>query len=266
MNAPCFPCAPGSTWTWRGTQVIIKTITVSGLYTPSPGLVSVVVETIGGGGGGGFCVQSPGTIGGGGGGGSGGYSRTALPAPIVAGGVNVVIGGGGTGLENPVTLVGGPGEPTNFGAFCAANGGMGGAGNTSSTTWGEPGAGALASIGDVAFGGNAGTPGTSQSVDAGVSLDVVGGMGGSIMGGAAASIFAPQGAGAAGNPGQGYGAGGGGAAVNQATLGYVGGDGSSGVCIVTEYCVSPGGSDCGCGPARVAAPICPPGWFGGFDG
>lgn len=251
MNAP-FPCAPGSTWTWRGTQVIIKTITVSGLYTPSPGLVSVVAETIGGGAGGGFCVQNPGALGGGGGGGSGGYSRVALPAPIVAGGVNVVIGTGGTGLENTVSMVGGPGLPTSFGALCIANGGLGGGGNDSSTTWGEPGAGAPAGVGDVAFAGNPGTPGTSQSVDAGVTLDVVGGAGGAIMGGAPAAIFAGPSTGGPGNPGQGYGAGGGGAAVNQATAGFVGGQGSDGVCIVTEYCVSTGGDDCGCGPARVS--------------
>ena len=246
MNAPAFPCAPGSTWTWQGTQVITRLITVTGLYVPSPGLVSALAECYGGGAGGGFCVQSPGTIGGGGGGGSGGYSRTSLPAPMVAGGVNVIVGTGGSGLENPVTLIGGPGTPTSFGSFCLANGGLGGAGNTSGNTWGEPGEGAPVGFGDFAVPGNPGTPGTSQTLEVGV--DVVGGAGGAIIGGGGIAIFAPANLGGPGRAGQGYAAGGGGAAVNQATLGYIGGDGAPGVCIVTEFCVATNpNTGCGCG-------------------
>jgi hypothetical protein len=249
-----FPCAPGSTWSWQGTRVIRKVIAITGMYMPSPGLVSVDVETIGGGAGGGFCVQGTNTLGGGGGGGSGGRSLLALPAPLVQGGVMVTIGPGGSGALNPDTLVGAPGGPTSFGSLCIANGGMGGGGNNSSTIWGEPGAGALPGIGDIAFPGNPGTPGTSQTIG-GANLDVVGGQGGAIMGGGAIAIFAPANAGAAGQPGLGYGSGGGGAAVNQATAGYVGGDGAPGVCIVLEYCVAASNMDgCGCGCARVPFP------------
>lgn len=250
MNALAFPCPPGSTWTWQGTRVTVQVFTASGTYTPSPGLVSCVVESIGGGGGGGPAISpGPTYILSGGGGGSGGYSRIALPAPLVVGGVPVTIGAGGA----PNT----DGLATTFGALCVANGGGQGVGNNASGGWGQGGDPGPPGTGDVTLPGNAGNNGVFLVFPAAVEYAGSGGaMGGAMWGGTIASPLTGVGGTANGSGGwNGTGAGGGGGGVNQALLGASaqGGPGGAGLCIVTEYCVAQsGGSDCGCGPARVS--------------
>jgi hypothetical protein len=254
-----FPCAPGSTWSWQGTQVIMKVMKVSGLYMPSPGLVSVVAEAIGGGAGGGAvgATTDVAQVLSAGGGGSGGYSRVALPAPIVVGGINVIIGDGGLGgAQGTPAGNGGDGGATSFGAFCVANGGLGGGAFQIGTSGGAAGPEAPPGVGDLTFPGACGEAGFFDNYTTPLSFSAQGARGGWIYGGTSAvqamtGGYAP---GAEAYPNTG--AGGGGAIINQMGAGSTtsGGNGGSGICIVTEYCVSTSNMDgCGCGCARVPA-------------
>jgi hypothetical protein len=269
MNAPLFPPNPTpgmyfQNWVWSGsrwvctnsvgTRVITTVFNASAPYTPSPGLVSVVVETTGGGGGGGPCAGDAVTLGGGGGGGSGGFSRITLAAALVLGGVNVTIGAGGTG--NVPTEFATDGTATSFGSMCVANGGKGGELNDSTSAWGGGGAGAPVGVGDIAYAGNPGQPGTSQ-VLSGTDVNVYGGAGGFMFGGGAQSLLAGVGLSTVGANGNGPGAGGSGAAVNGVLAARAGGQGGAGICVVTEYCWADAfDTGCGCcppsGSARVA--------------
>jgi hypothetical protein len=257
MNALAFPCPPGSTWTWQGTRVTAQVFPASGQYTPSPGLVACVVECVGGGGGSGPAVGFANYITSGGGGGSGGYSRIALPAPLVAGGVAVTVGAGGA---PSASLPPGPestGGTTSFGALCVANGGGGGYGNSGVNEWGNGGPPAAPGVGDIASPGSFGFNGETTFTTTGgpmVNMLAWGGRGATTMFGGGNQDAAAPGAIANGVAGAYYGAGATGGVSNQinATTAQ-GAAGAAGVCIVTEYCVAQsGGSDCGCGPARVS--------------
>lgn len=281
MNAPPFPTNPafGQTfgnWVWNGSRwvctanpgirTMITVFTASAPYTPAPGLVTAVVEAIGGGGGGGaigvvtdFTLWVVGT----GGGGSGVYSRVALPAALVAGGVNVTIGAGGSGAN-------GDGSPTTFGSLCVANGGHGAgfAGGAASYMEVSGGAGGTGGIGDVIFYGAPGSNGHVQILTSAQTIGCPAGQGGSVFGGSGTGEVGPgeyaAGQGAWANTG----AGGGGAMVNQVILPaeILGGVGGSGICIVTEHCWAD--TDSGvccpppssCGQARVAITGGPQGW------
>lgn len=275
MNAPPFPPNPSfgqyfGNWVWSGSRwvctntngvrIVVQVIRASAPYTPSPGLISATVETVGAGGEGGAVAGDASTVAGGGGGGSGGYSRITLAAGLVLGGVNVTIG-----LCNVTPPVSNPfdyalsGGPTSFGSFCVANGGGGGGGNAAGALlWGFPGSGAPVGIGDLALPGNPGSVGTSQAGSA-TAINTIGAQGGAIMGGAGIGALCGEGEFIQGNPGLGPGAGGSGAATNIIVTpppGIAGGIGASGLCIVTEYCWADAIDDgCGCGPtggARVA--------------
>lgn len=259
MNAPPFPLNPSvgerfGNWVWNGSrwvstratgiQVITQVFTTAGQspYQPSPGLVSLVVECIGGGGGGGATGVDAAITGGAGGGGSGAWSRKTLPAALVLGGVIVTVGpGGAAGLTNG--SAGAAGGTTSFGAFCSAPGGGGGGPNTGLfPNLGQPGHGGAMGVGDLTFPGNPGHAGVNflLTTDADTTTPVLyGAMGGVIVGG---QSFPPSSAGGgfvAGNPGLGYGAGGGaGLAFGSDTSGNnaAGAPGFAGVCVVTEYC------------------------------
>lgn len=267
MNAPAFPPNPtvgeqfqqfvwnGASWVCApatGVQVLTKVFTASGPYMPSPGLVSVVVECIGGGGGGGGCATLDATlIITGGAGGSGGYSRKTLPASLVAGGVSVTVGAGGLGGGD-----GQNGVATTFGALCVANGGGLGQGNNDVTGFGAAGAEAPPGVGDVALPGNGGMNGVVW-IGTARTVSVQSPMGGSMWGGTRTVNVPPQGA---ANGAEGYantGAGGGGGVCNTIVPSgnIIGGNGGSGICIVTEYCwadVVPGEDCFPTGAARVA--------------
>lgn len=214
----------------------------SGLYAPSPGLSSLVVECWGGGGGGGnAAAASAEYIVAGGGGGSGGYSRVTLQLSQVLGGVVVTIGAGGPSDSGA--------SGTSFGALCVANGGGAGVGNNGETLYGGAGPGAAPGIGDVTFGGAVGDIGALQiQYPSGTPLETnaTGGLGGVLMGGNQSLDVG------VGNYAQGpnalpnTGAGGTGACINQSThnnLTVLGGEGGSGLCIVTEYIVATGGGE-----------------------
>jgi hypothetical protein len=296
MNAPLnpasFPPNPSvgqrhGSWVWNGSrwscsapvgmQVIMTFFPASAPYTPSPGLVSVTAEGMGGGGGGGSAGPVPaGTtdfVIGGGGGGSGGYSKVTLPASAVLGGVNVVIGPGGTpGGQNasPGQIqdgTGGDGGPTSFGAMLVANGGLGGTGNNANqggmTQNGFGGEGGAAGVGQIAWNGSPGFTGVYQALPTafGTGAALQGGRGGNLgFAGGPNVTFAwngqsANGVWAAANTG----AGGGGSIISDVGGGPLeGGAGGSGWLLVTEYCWqgAPDDDDCGCPPfgeARVPA-------------
>jgi hypothetical protein len=242
MNAPCFPfpvnpcaCAP-----FNGSRVVIQVFTSSGLYTPSPGLITAVVEAIGGGGASGIAyTQDDLHSCGGGGGGSGAYARKALPAALLVGGVTVTIGAGGAAPPNGV-YNGGPGGATSFGALCSANGGGGGHGNDLVSNDGLGGLGGQGGVGDFVVWGTDGGMGDSFFGTATAWPTMQGGAGAvGPFGGGRQGLKVGPGAelpGAPGIPNTGAGASGG--VIHQLmNVNGVGGQpGGSGVCIVTEYC------------------------------
>jgi hypothetical protein len=292
MNAPPFPTNPhvgqycgnwvwsGSRWTCTagaGTRVITKVFPTSAPYTPSPGLITAVVETLGAGGGGGGVLESAGWNGGGGGGGSGGYSKVTLAAALVLGGVNVTIGAGGTSTAIPGLTPPQAGS-TSFGGLCLAYGGWGGVtiGNPIAGLGqtGEGGLAAQAGIGDLALPGNAGWQGSYANVGTFTPPlgAMYGGRGGAppMLGGGVprSAVIFDDGFMAGYDPyvgpaGPGVGGAGG---VSWAAAGDIGGGtGGSGLCVVTEYCWSDtGDAGCGCGTtmsgARVAIPTGQHGW------
>jgi hypothetical protein len=285
MNAPPFPTNPSfgqcyGNWVWNGSRwvctnsngvrIVVQVFRNSAPYMPSPGLITAVVECVGGGGNGGAASGTTATTNGGGGGGSGGYSRIALAAGLVLGGVNVTIGAGGSDpppASNPYDFAAG-GLATGFGGMCLANGGGGGGGNAATgTIWGYPGYGAAPGVGDVALPGNPGFLGTSIGGGITFDINVFGGPGGAIMGGGGLAPLTGPGTVLAGNPGMGPGAGGSGAAQNNLAAQAAGGVGANGICVVTEYCWADTIDDgCGCGPtgqARVAIAGPQGGW--GYD-
>jgi hypothetical protein len=284
MNAPPFPANPSfgqyfGNWVWSGSRwvctntngirIVVQVFRADAPYTPSPGLITAVVEMVGGGGNGGAVSGDGATVAGGGGGGSGGYSRIALAAGLVLGGVNVVIGLGGSvaPLPPPANDYSAGGGATSFGALCVANGGGGGGGNASGLNiWGWPGLGAPVGVGDLALPGNPGGIGTTQNAPAGSYTNVQSGAGGAIWGGGGIQALMGVGGYAPGNPGMGPGAGGSGAVQNEITtpVAQAGGQGANGICVVTEYCWADTIDDgCGCGPTSGQARVAiggPQGW------
>jgi hypothetical protein len=201
--------------------------TATGTYTPSPGMVSAIVECVGGGGGGGGALGN-GTHSGGGGG-SGGYSRVLLSAAEVGGTQAVQIGAGGAA---GATGNGSPGGVTSFGALCIANGGMGGFGYDGTSQFGVAGPGAVA--GTIAFNRGFALPGSGGGYGGPIST---GGYGAALLGGGPIQPDAGgPGGQTAGFPGQ-YGAGGSGGCASLVTTGLwiPGGAGGTGWCCITEY-------------------------------
>lgn len=288
MNAPPFPLNPSTgerfgQWVWNGAQwvcapangvqVLTTAFTASGAYMPSSGLVSVQVECWGGGGAGGAANTTNATIAvSGGGGGSGGYSKITLPAALVAGGVQVTIGAGGTASTQAAS--------TTFGALCVANGGGAGTDDNGSTDFGDAGDGAPAGTGDIAFPGASGFCGVTAGD---VNSSTQGGLGGTMAGGNGVDLVGTGGYRIGRNGAPGTGAGGTGGVINHASvpggsLPVVGGLGGSGLCVVTEYCWAfTGDNDCLNPPVNVNARVavthvpwtgpgpCPPGW-GEYEG
>jgi hypothetical protein len=286
MNAPLFPPNPfpgevfcGFTWNgsqWictSGGQAVVQQVFSTaggGVYMPSPGLVSCLVECVGGGGGGGGAQGEldgpPATINGwmlsGGGGSSGNYARSVLSQALVRGGVNLTIGAGGAAGAPTFDAVAGPGGSTSFGALVVALGGLGGSAGVWNGTTLSVGSGGsrnggvpIGGTGQFLAYGNGGEHGQVIMYDSGVGqVFLWGGRGGASQFASAevGSLQSP--AGSVGGNGF-FGAGGGGGSSPYASGPAFGGSGGAGVIIVTEYCLGFGdgaSGDCGCGQARVA--------------
>jgi len=243
-NGQEFTPAGGPTYVWQGYAWVMKLaasplaisfrpILTSQVYVPPAGLLYAIIETIAGGAGGGGCDGVSGQFRAGGGGGSGGYSRRLLSGAAIGASQTVTIGTGGAGgLAG--NNVGGDGGDTSFGTLCIAKGGKGGANGWTQNGSGGAGGSIIGAVGDIVA---AGAPGGGGGYDTGGQTPQPGGNGGSsVFGGGAApppssSANAPFPGVAASN----YGSGGSGGMTYSYGAGAAGGDGSAGVCFITEY-------------------------------
>lgn len=148
---------PGKLPTWKGFSISTQVFTKSGTYTPTPGMVSCIIECVGSGGGGGGTVNSSLAYyitGGGGGGGS--YSRKFASAAVIGNSQIVTVGneggGGSAGVNN-----GTDGNDVSVGTICVGKGGRGGAGNNGKPPLGGIGGmGGTGGIGDFSIPGQGG--------------------------------------------------------------------------------------------------------------
>ncbi|HAW3261413.1 TPA: hypothetical protein JLS24_000265 [Escherichia coli] len=211
-----------------GRLIGVRTITISGTYTPTPGTKSIIVEVQGaGGGGGGVGTTNSTSVAVGCGGGSGAYAKSRIANLDSA--YTVIIGAGGAGGAGGVNGNGGNGGSTSFGTITAGGGYGGGSSNS------VPPIIQNASGIPTATGGNIiNLSGNNPSIGMAFSANVI------ISGGGASSILgaggSPHGTAGIGREATGYGAGGGGAnAYQNSSAQYNGASGSSGVVIVWEY-------------------------------
>lgn len=201
------------------TQVpIIRTYTSNATWTKPPNLKYIIVEMVGGGGGGGGCYNY-----GGGSGAGGGYSKKLITASSLASTVSITIGIGGSGGSPQNSGVNG--GTTSFGSYCYATGGEGGVGQNSinySSVGSAPGIGIGGDI-NLSGQGSGGVTGSAETRYCG---------GSSVFGGGALSNGSYSGG--DGFNATSYGAGGSGASGYN-TSNRTGGNGSSGIVIITEY-------------------------------
>lgn len=212
-----------------GRLINTQTITATGVYTPTAGTTSVIVELIGGGASGtGTPANSASQLSTGSGGGSGSWGRGRYTSAFS--GVTVTIGSGGTGVANSGTA----GGNSSFGALLVCPGGNFG-GNTQQANT-VPGFFSSASPPPSAPSGSGIIYGTVGVLS---GMGFIFGTSGVSIGGAGAS--SPYGSG--GTPGNagvggaasGYGAGGGGAASGASAAAFAGGSGRPGICIIYEF-------------------------------
>lgn len=218
-----------------GVGVIVKqTIftsdtTYSKAADVSAGYKYAIIEAVGGGGAGGGCA-SGGQASMGAGGGSGGYSRATVALSALATDETVDIGAGGTGVSNGT---GGSGAQTSFGTIVIAKGGGGGAAasNSSSVALGPTGASGgstSGAAGDVTVGGESGGNGIRLSG----TISGSGKGGSSRIGPGGSPLSSTQDA--AGESAQAN-TGAGGSGANTTNTNRAGGNGGSGVVIMTLF-------------------------------
>lgn len=199
-----------------GTGFLLTASAANGSYTKPSNLKYIDLEIIsaGGGGAGGTSNTKGGT-----GGGGGGYLRKRIPAASLAATEYFIVGPfGAAGGSN---ASGTDGKPSIFTLSLVCTGGIGG------TAVGAPGLGGTCTGGDLNVPGMAGGTGGTDNSGGGSSPTQFSGFGGNSMFGAGGILRNTSGAGA---DGLGYGAGGGGGF----DTGSAGGNGTSGIIIVTE--------------------------------
>ena len=243
LSYPTSDAASGSVMTTDGAGVLtlqpstpgfssinVQTFTTSGTYTPTAGMSYCIVECVGSGGGGGGAASAAGHSASGGGGGGGAYARSVLSAATVGVSQVVTVGvggaGGAAGNNN-----GSNGSASSLGVLVEADGGGGGFGAAASATlpsFGIYGAGGGSGIGQLVKNGDSGLLGLAW----GASLIGIGGQGGNSFYG----IGGEQLINLAGANGFNYGSGGGGGSSGN-TGAVTGGNGASGIVIITEYIV-----------------------------
>jgi hypothetical protein len=218
--------------------VKVQKFTASGTYTPSAGMLYCIIEGVGSGGGGGGASAgtTTGTSFGAGGGGAGGYSRLTATAATIGGSQTVTIGaagaGGAAGANN-----GGNGGDCSVGTLLIAKGGSGGK-FVSPAQMAPGGAGGVPGTGDITCAGQPGTYGLYNGSRATVSILASPGNGGSSFFGGGAVHTVTNGAQAVNGVNAGnYGGGGSGAFVDALANGNAsGGNGSTGLILIVEFC------------------------------
>lgn len=225
---PTFQAASGGS---GFTSVVTQVFTGNGTYTPTANMKYCIIEVCGGGGGGGGTTNTGGSqISVASGGAGGGYSRKTVAAATIGASQTVTVGAGGTaGTTGGGT--GGTGGTTSVGAIISATGGVGGTGSGAGTTAANAGsAGGTGSSGDFNCTGNGGIGGGAWFIST-LTPGFAGAGGGSYFGGAAPTPAQN----AAANSGTNYGGGGSGTFITPSQSGRVGGTGSGGIVIITEF-------------------------------
>lgn len=215
-------------------SVVTQVFTSDGIYTPTAGMQTCVIECVGGGGGSGGITAA--AVNATGGGGAGGYARKTVSAATIGVSQSVVVGLGGAAGANTGTN-GGTGGTSSVGAIVSATGGVGSVGNAAGSAnkvIGLGGLGGVGSSGDINSNGMPGNYGTAF-LSTGVDYFSFGGAGGNSYFGGGGISFAGIGAvGSAGSTATAYGGGAGGAATSS-VVARAGGNGADGVVIITEY-------------------------------
>jgi hypothetical protein len=206
-----------------------QSLSASGTYTPSAGMVFCIVEFVGGGGGGGGCTGGSGTSSTGGGGQGGGYQRKLYTAAQIGASRAVTIGA--AGAAGNAGASGGNGGDTVLAGLLTAGGGQGGLFGSAGSAIALSGSGGT-TLG-AATGGDLSIPG--QKGDTGLILGSTNGGKSGYGGGSPFGPITPSGGPVqAGFSGVGKGTGGSGGACT--SVSQVGGPGTIGYFVVTEFC------------------------------
>lgn len=217
--------------TYRSGELIgVQAFTVSGTYTPTPGMATCIAEGLAGGGaGGGAPVTIAGNVGFGAGGHAGAYGKGRFTAAQIGVSQPVTIGAGGVATTNS----GGNGGQTSLGTLMVLPGGAGGpsAGNTA-----PPLSAGNGNVPSVASAGANLIRGAGQVSSIGLIQTTSVGFSG-------AGANSPYGSGggainntAAGQQASGLGSGGSGAAAFSANgTARLGGNGAPGFMVIEEY-------------------------------
>jgi hypothetical protein len=180
-NIALYPLAPfiGGGSVKPGRLINVQIFTASGLYVPTSGMESVIVEGAGGGAGCGGCAATSSTqnaiVGGGG---SGAYGKGQFSAASVGSSQTVTIGTAGA-AGTAGANAGGNGGTTSFGALMSMTGGIGSAGGPAvavsggGTAAGGSGGGTIAGGGIESAVGGVGATGVFTS-----GAIIIGGSGG----------------------------------------------------------------------------------------
>jgi hypothetical protein len=222
------------------TVIRRQLFTANGTYTPNANMMSCIIECQGGGGAGGGAGSSATYMLVAGGGGAGAYSRTYSTKAAVGASQPVTVGAGGNpGIAGAVA--GNPGGDTSVGSLCMAKGATGGGGilSTSGAAGGSGGQGANG-LGDFRASGASG--GSCFYLQCTTSVGVLAycagqGADSAYGGGGFSGLANSSNSIVNGNTAAGFGAGGGGCCANQYAGGNgIGGPGSPGFALITEFC------------------------------
>lgn len=214
-------------------KITVQVFTSNGTYTPTSGMQYCTIEVVGGGGGGGgAATNAAGNASCGTGGSGGGYARKTFTAATIGASQTVTIGTGGTGGSAGANN-GSAGGNTSVGSLISATAGSGGTGGTTlsfvgagNNSSGTPGVGLNGDINMYGFPGSLGLCNQAGSFG-------FGGIGGGtyFSGQSSAQPANSIGTSAAANTG----VGGNGGGIGPSTSAVAGGNGGSGIAIITEF-------------------------------
>lgn len=218
----------------RSFSVVTQVFTSTGTYTATTGMLYCQIIILGGGGAGGGAAATGGaTTSLGGGGGAGEYAVGVFSAATIGASQAVTIGAAGAANSG---VAGGNGGNTSVGALISANGGTGGgtaaAASIASQRGGAGGTGGSGgSYRSPGFGGGSGLSVQPSSFNYGA-------YGADSQLGSGGIDYLNIGTKQDGDPGIGYGSGGGGAITWTSQTAAIGGAGVPGVVIVNEYIIN----------------------------
>jgi len=222
------------------SSVNVQTVTSTGAftYTPTSGMLYVIVELCAGGGGSGGVAATTGNVAISGAGTGGGYAKFLLTAAQVGASLTGSVGAGGT-AGSAGNNAGGNGGNTTLATAAAwtctgGTGGAGGAAGASATVNAAGGGAVTTGTGTVILAITGGQSGNGAAAAATVAMSGSGGSSGLGVGGANA-FEAVTSNGSSGHPGSGYGAGAGGSISYGTVAALAGTAGTQGIAIFTEF-------------------------------